>query len=176
MGNSFIPKVPPRGFITFEAAAEVLWQDQSEPDARWHIAFLQVVAGSQGRVDINKKGDIRLDWWSPDGKALTHVRADQIPGLRNSFARWCGLDVPEDSPTSASKPRRGRPRGSAIAGDDILVNAAIDLFRTNQAKSLTDAARMVSDRALGAGPDANYHRLRKKVADTYKKRAQGRNN
>jgi hypothetical protein len=163
MSNFFTPKLPPRGFVSLEAATEMLWQDEADPDPRWGIAFLQFVADTQGFTGTGKNVDIRLQWWSTNASHPTHVRASQVPVLRPFFLRWCGLPLPEDNVKSAPRPGRGRPKGSTIASDPAHVNVAISLFRTGQAKSLTDAARIVSKRAQGASPEANYHRLRKKV-------------
>jgi hypothetical protein len=163
MSNPLTRNTPPRGFVSLESAAELLWQDESDPDPRWGIAFLKLAAETQGFTGTGKNADIRLDWLSTADGSPTHVRASQVLRLRPFFLKWCGLPLPVDEAKSIPKRGRGRPKGSTMASDDALVDVAIGLFRTGQAKSRTHAAQIVASRAQGASGEANYHRLRKKV-------------
>lgn len=164
------PQKPPRGYVPLDAAAEILWNDDTDRPKDWFMAFLQVVVDSQGITGTGENVDVRLQWWRADGGGPTYVRANQIPSLRPFFLQWCGLPAAADNPQTIPKRVRGRPKGSAIASDSGLVNIAIQQFLAGEANSLTDAARRVAEHARGASFDAKCHRLRRKVIAEWKRR------
>src|SRR5258708_5863489 len=113
--TSSSPQRPPRGYVSLDAAAEILWKDDTDRPIDWYIAFLQLVVDSQGFTGTGANVDVRLQWWRADSGSPTYVRANEVPSLGPFFLKWCGLSAPPDNPKSVPEPSRGRPKGSTIA-------------------------------------------------------------
>jgi hypothetical protein len=152
---------PPRGFVTLADAADLLIGDDTAIPAAWAEAYIRMVADSQGSEELGAAG--KLPWWHARLGGPLYVRARGIAPLYPFFLKWCGILSPSDAPEKPMTRTRGRPKGSAIASDEGLINEAIQLIRDGKANSPTDAARQVSSRAVGASDSANFDRLRRKI-------------
>jgi hypothetical protein len=154
----------------------MLWKEDTDPPSNWFIAFLQLAVDTQGFKAHGQNAGVSLQWWRANRNSPLYVCSGEVASLRPFFLQWCGLPAASDNPPIVPKRIRGRPKGSAIPTDSGLVNVAIQLFRTGQAQSLTDAARKMSKHAHGASAEANYDRLRRKVMAEWRKQGGRENN
>jgi hypothetical protein len=73
------------------------------------------------------------------------------------------------NPPVARKPKRGRPRGTSpiTRTDEPLLAEMHELICGDEAFSISDAGRRVSDKAEGNSPDAIIYRLRRGYVKRY---------
>jgi hypothetical protein len=85
---------PPRGYLSIDAAAQLLTHGGTLRALSWAEAFLRMVADVQG-LAVGSPAAPRLRWWqATDG--ILRVNMHDVPALREEFARWTGGHLPAD--------------------------------------------------------------------------------